>query len=240
MKKITAIISLAVLAFAAAHAAVLVEWDFNGQMEFGKEGLMATGGNVSGELSRNGVVDTVGFSANNAWGGNFLHSSGPDKETAIEKGQYFTFTLEAAEGFTMSLTAINDYTLRWSTTGPQYFQWQYSIDGTFFDDIGGPIHLHDGTGSRSAAKQSGISLVGLDGLDDTGFVVFRLVAWGGGELSSGASGNLYFDGRIGSNPHTFAIQGTTTPIPEPSSTWLLFGAGVAVVVVFRRRNKTQA
>jgi len=230
MKKFLSVIGVAVFTLAGASAEPLITWNFNGQSDYGTSPYNATGTGVAGVLSRGAGVgsSSSGSIAANAWGGTSFTAS--SYASAVLAEEYFTFTLTAAPGNTMSIAGIDAYALRWSSTAPQSAQWEFSLNGDTFTPIGSAFTIHGG-GSASQAAQGAIDLTSYD-LVDIDSITFRLVVWG----ATNTLGNLYFDGRTGSRPSAFTIQGTSAPIPEPS-TWLLLGAGVAIVVIFCRRKK---
>jgi hypothetical protein len=166
-------------------------------------------------LTRGPGVTILNTAAATAWGGNGFFdgvaAASQTADTAIARGNYFTFTIAATSGSSMSLSGIEAYNIRRSSTGPALFKWQYSLDGISFTDIGGNINA--GTnGTVTGNSQPAITLSGIPDLQNvpSGTIVrFRIVIWNTGNQS----GNFYFNS--GSTDPNLTINGTISSTPLP-------------------------
>lgn len=129
---------------------------------------------------------------------------GGTKANAITNNEYFQVELESKNGRSLSLDSIA-LTLRRSGTGPNAYQWQYSLDGfaTAGVDVGaqGAYSGTEANGSvMPAVDLSGVSA--LQNITSGQKVTFRLYAWGatnaGGTLAIGrlAGDDLAFVGTV--------------------------------------------
>ncbi len=116
---------------------------------------------------------------------------GGTKADAISNNEYFQVQIEANTGYNVSLNYIF-FNLRRSATGPNAYQWQYSLDGfsTSGTDVGDE-GLYTGTGTNGLAMpQINLSTVpALQGVKSGNIITLRLYAWGatnaGGTLAIG-------------------------------------------------------
>ncbi len=188
-----ALVALAAIALPSdAFAAKLAGWDFSGYSNFGAspQAATTTGAGVTvGGLTRGSGVTTAPTAAGNAWGGNGWN--GPITLTdAVTAGDFVTFSITAA-GQTVSIESIDAYNVRRSGSGPATAQWQYSINGGSFVDIGTPVTW--GTVTTSAGNpQTSIDLTGIAALQTVTngtTVTFRIVNWN----STAATGTWYLN-----------------------------------------------
>jgi hypothetical protein len=177
-----ALAACSALAFSSdAFAAKLAGWDFSGYSGYGAspQAPTSTGAGVTvGGLTRGSGVTTAPTAAANAWGGNGWN--GPaNLVDAIAAGDFATFTITAA-GQEIAIESIDAYNIRRSSSGPTTGQWQYSIDGGAFVDIGSAI-TWGGTTSATGNLQASIDLTGIPALQsvaDGSTVTFRVSNWG--------------------------------------------------------------
>lgn len=194
---------------------VIVAWDFNEKA--GNEATVnATTNNGNLEtsvISRGNGIDASGlinaFSSNN-----FTKSPNVTKEDAINNNKYLQFSILAKEDHKVSLSTL-DVNFRRSGTGPNTFQWQYSLDGfsTPGSDIGTEISY---TASEDGGKaQTTINLFLIPALQNVTHITaitFRLYGWG----ATGSTGSFAI-GRLENDD--LAIGGlveSTTPLPSIS------------------------
>jgi PEP-CTERM putative exosortase interaction domain len=221
------------------NAAVLVGWDFDplagGGNDFGPSPYSPTtvaSNVITGGLVRGSGVGTAGQGAGNAWGGNAFISG--TFEDAVTGNKFATFTVQASPGYTLSFTSIDAYNVRRSNTGPTTGQWQYSLDGINFVNIGSEI-TWGATTTSAGNTQSAIdlsSITALQNLSDSTVVTFRVVTWGG----SGATGTWYLNDPNGSPGIDFSVSGTISPVPEPASAVMLAGGVGMILLNFRRKR----
>lgn len=141
-------------------------------------------------LVRGAGIETTGTGAGNAWGGNGF-TIGADLNGAIAAGEYVYFSLTPNAGKKFSLSQIAPYNIRRSGSGPTIGQWQYSIDGINFFNIGGAI-TWGGTTNNRGNDQSAIDLSAISDLQEvteSTTVTFRLVTWG----ATNITGTFYFN-----------------------------------------------
>jgi hypothetical protein len=122
------------------------------------------------------------------------------KANAISSNEFFQVTIQPRNGMSFSLQAIN-FNLRRSGTGPNAYQWQYSLDGfaTTGTDVGAE-GSYTGTGTNGAAMTpiDLSSVTALQNIPSGSPVTFRLYAWG----ATGAPGTIAF-GRLAGNDLEF-------------------------------------
>lgn len=152
-------------------------------------------------LSRGAGITAAGLA--NAFSSNAFVVSGT-KASATTTNEYYQVSLQSKNGKKLSLDHIA-FNVRRSATGPNAYQWQYSLDGfaTPGVDIGAE-GLYTGTENNGLAMPA-IDLLSIPALQKVKNVTFRLYAWGAttgaGTLAIGRlSGNdLIFSGDIGPN-----------------------------------------
>ena len=142
---------------------------------------------------------------------NAFSSSGwdaPTKAAAIAGNKYYQFTVTAAAGFQVSLSTLDVY-FRRSATGPQGFQWQYSLNGFSNPvdtvDVGDTIAYKVTT--TNGDQQTQLVLSGIPGLQNVASgttITFRLYGW----LASASGGTFALGRPAGAN--SLAIGGTVT------------------------------
>lgn len=128
---------------------------------------------------------------------------GGNKASAIASNEFFQVTLQSKNCVFFSLQKLN-FNLRRSGTGPNAYQWQYSLDGfaTPGTDVGAE-GSYTGTGTNGAAMPE-IDLSAITALQDIPSgtpVTFRLYAWG----ATAAAGTLAI-GRLAGNDLSFTAQ----------------------------------
>ncbi len=164
-------------------SAVLAGWNVSGVGGFGPSPFFATSTNPSvlvGGLTRGAGLTTIGVGSNDSWGADGFHLLNPSQLSAIDAGKFITFTITPAFGVNISITGIDPYNIRRSGTGPATGIWQYSVDGTPFEDIGDPITWGTDTGG-AGNPQPAIDLSGIPALQNVTSattVTFRIVTWG--------------------------------------------------------------
>jgi hypothetical protein len=239
LKAATAAAIVAAVSLAAhpqAEGATIASWNFTGVTGYGASPLAPNNGadaNVSVVgLTRGSGVGTGGTAAGNAWGGNAWDGTA-NLSAAVAAGKFATFSVKADPGYELSLSGFDAYNVRRSSTGPTTGQWQFSLDGTSFTDIGSPITWGSNT-SSSGNAQSAIdlsSIAALQNMDDATTATFRLVNWN----ASGSGGTWYLNG--GGAVKTFTLLGSSeVAVPEPV-TAALAGVGLIGMAVSVRRRQ---
>ena len=184
-------------------------WEINGVSGYGSSPFDATTTITQvtvGGLTRGDGVTTDGAGASNAWGGNGWND-GSDLSSAIIADNFITFTLSPNTGSTLSLNSIAPYNIRRSASGPTTGQWQYSIDGNNYYNIGTEITW----GEITAATGNLQNMIDLSGISDlqnissSQTVTFRIVYWD----ASTPGGNWYINHfQLGED---FIIIGSVMP-----------------------------
>ena len=128
---------------------------------------------------------------------------------AISGNRYLQFTVSAASGYQVSLSTLDAW-FRRSSTGPNAFQWQYSLDGfaTAGVDIGANISYTATTSNGDAQAQ--LNLAGISALQNVAAgttITIRLFGWG-----ASAAGGTFALGRPASPANSLSIGGTVTAI----------------------------
>ncbi|HMH23903.1 MAG TPA: choice-of-anchor J domain-containing protein [Puia sp.] len=126
---------------------------------------------------------------------------------AISGNKYFQFTVNALSGFQVSLSSL-DVWFRRSGTGPNTFQWQYSLDGfATAVDIGSNISYLLSTSGGDKQTQLDLSgIAALQNLPAGTTVTIRLYGWG----ATGGAGTFAL-GRPGA-ANSLAIGGTVSAV----------------------------
>lgn len=246
MKKILGIVSLALLLVVNAsqvNAALVAGWDFDPQVGgtgvWGPSPLAASSVNADvtvGGLTRgSGILTPAGSAAAaNAWGGTGWNDS-TSAATSIANGDFITFAVTADVGSAVSFTSIDAYNVRRSATGASTGQWQYSVGGGAFTDIGSAITWGAVT-TFAGNPQALINLSGIAALQNvTDTVTFRLLNWGG----TSAGGTWYLNDPTGTPGNDFIVSGTISAVPEPTSMLLASIAGVSGGYGAWRRRKAK-
>jgi hypothetical protein len=195
---------------------VLGQWNFNGVTGFGISPFApaTTAGNITiGGLTRGpGIATTMsGTPAANAWGGAGFPNNAtvPTMAEAINTGSFVTFTITANSGYNVSFEEIAKFNTRRSNTGPQEMQWQYSLDGTNFTDIG--FSQATGTTTSNGTEQDATPLTAEAALQNVPAgttVTFRLVIWNA--LGNGG-GAWYFNGSGSAASPSLIFKGVVSP-----------------------------
>ncbi len=222
MKRISLLLIVALLSVTSQVTwgqVLLTQWTFtNPASTWGASPLAPTDSNanlVIGGLTRGSGLTTQVTSAGTAWGGagyqDGISQASQTQASAIANGNFFTFTITAAPGFSVSLDNIAAHNIRRSASGPDKYIWQYSLDGTNFNDIGtafigGMGNTNSGGNPRTAVDLSGIAA--LQGVPSGTTITIRVPAWN----ALGDAGTFYFNGTNGNN---LTINGTIASTPLP-------------------------
>lgn len=201
----------------------LATWDFSSSTGWGPsiKAASSTNPNVTtGGLARGPGLDTVASTspAINAWGASGFNDSiavgAQSAATAEAKGNYVSFTVSATPGFSLSVSSISAYNIRKaSTSGPAAMQWQYSLDGTTFTNIG-TIVPTGGSFTSLGNNKPPIPLSDIVELQNVPFgttITFRILIWS-------ATANLatwYLNGA-GQNS-SLIVNGVVNSTPLPLS-----------------------
>lgn len=201
MKKLVLIFTLSVLLLSVAWAQI-VAWEFDGNA--GTEVTVnATTNNANlntSVISRGAGLTTSSlgnaFSATN-------YSANGTKADAISNNKYFQFSISAKSGYKVSLSTL-DAIFRRSSTGPNAFQWQYSLDGFATSGIDFGSSISYTSTATNGTKQTQISLSSISALQDVASgttITIRLYGWGASQ-----TGGTFALGRLAGND--LAIGGT--------------------------------
>ncbi len=198
----------ALLASSFAAQAQIAAWEIGGVLGSDPPAPLApveADENVSvSDIFRGPGINPTG--ANNSWGANGW--DGPtDTASAVAAGKYVTFSIQPNAGYELSFSEIGAYNIRRSATGPTTGQWQFSIGGGSFVDIGTPITWGTVT-AAGGNPQTAIDLSGIETLQNLpphSEVTFRVVNYG----ASGSGGTWYFNNI--SAGLDLVINGSTAP-----------------------------
>ena len=192
---------IGVLGTASTSQAQIAAWELDG-----KSGDEATVNATTVDANLATPVLSRGAGVTASALGNSFSSSGwyvSNLATAVSGNKYFQFAIGAQAGYKASLSTL-DVNFRRSGTGPNKFQWQYSLDGfaTAGVNIGSEI-TYSGSGGNGTA-QAQITLSGIPALQDVASgttITIRLYGWG-----ASASDGTFAIGRLPGND--LAIGGT--------------------------------
>lgn len=187
----------------------VVAWDFNGKA--GNETTVAAttldANLLSTSISRGAGINATTVS--NTFAANNFTVFGTFAD-AVTNGQYFQFTIQPKPLYQALLSTL-DVNFRRSTTGPNNFQWQYSLDGfaTAGINIGSSFTYNLTTGGGDPQTQIDLSSIGaLQNFTTATTVTFRLYAWGATN-----TGGTFALGRPSSPLNDLAIGGTVILLP---------------------------
>ena len=183
----------------------ILAWNLNGAL--GSEtSIDASTKDVN--LNTSSLTRGAGITATalaNAFSGNGWNVA--TETDAITGNKYFQFTINASTNYKVSLSTL-DVFFRRSSTGPNTFQWKYSLDGfaSAGINIGGNIS-YTGTNTNGDA-QSQISLSGIAQLQNVvspATITIRLYGWG----ATGSTGTFAIGRPALSN--SLSLGGTVAP-----------------------------
>ncbi|MBC7695202.1 MAG: Ig-like domain-containing protein, partial [Burkholderiales bacterium] len=187
-------------AFHFSVQAQILAWEFN--TNTGSEVTVNAGTNNANlntaVISRGAGITATGLT--NAYSSTGFTVSGTLAD-AKTNNKYLQFTVNSKSGYKVSLSTL-DFNFRRSSTGPNAFQWQYSLDGftTAGVDLGAVISYTTSPTAGDAQPQISLSgITSLQNLPSTTTVTFRLFAYG----ATATTG-------------TFALGRPTTPLNDLS------------------------
>ena len=174
-------------------------WEVNGITGFGSSPFNASSINpnvAAATLTRGSGLSTSGGGATNAWGGSdFNNLTFTD---AVTNSDFFEFTINLVTGKTVSFTQINSFNIRTSTTGSTHIQWQYSINGSTFINIGSAYALTSVAATGNNIPNIDLTLYyDLQNINTTSVstIKFRMIGYGG----TASSGNTYINNISGND-----------------------------------------
>ncbi|PSK95145.1 T9SS type A sorting domain-containing protein [Taibaiella chishuiensis] len=196
------------------QAVTLGQWNFAGQIQFGVSPFAAstTASNITvGGLTRGPGVTTAsaGNAAGDTWGGNGFDNSAT-AAAAATNGDYVTFTVTPSSGYTISFSEIGAFNTRRSNTGAREMQWQYSLNGTTYTDIGtSMVTTSTSSGGTNQGATTLSNEAALTNVPAGTTVTFRLLVYN----ATAAGGNWYMNGASG-NPSLIirGVVGTALPL----------------------------
>lgn len=183
----------------ATTSTSFASWEVNGVSGYGSSPFNASSVNAnltSAVLTRGAGLSAGGGGAGNAWGGSDFNSL--TFVDAVTNSDFFQCTLNFVTGKTVSFNQINAMNVRTSNTGSTNVQWQYSINGNAFVNIGSAYTL-----TSTAATGNNIPNIDLTLYYDlqnintttTPTITFRMVGFGG----TASSGNTYINNISGND-----------------------------------------
>ncbi len=197
--------------FSTANAQILA-WDFNGNA--GNEATVNST-TTNPNLNVSAVSRGAGLSPSalaNSYSSTSFSSPSTTLADAITNNDYLQFPVTPQSGFRVSLSTL-DANFRRSGTGPDMFQWQYSLDGFVTAGINvDPTITYTGTATNGDAQPQ-INLSTVSALQNVAFpntITFRLYGW-----NASATNGTFALGRLAGND--LAIGGTTEAISSAAS-----------------------
>lgn len=205
MKKIYVLMICLFAVFISTSNAQIAAWEFNGNA--GNEVTVAAT-TLNANLAATSVSRGAGLTAaslSNAFSSTNFTVGGTFAE-AVTNNTYLQFTIAAAATYKVSLSTL-DANFRRSSTGPNTFQWQYSLDGfaTAGIDIGGAITYTSTASNGTAQPQIDLSVISaLQDVVNPAVITIRLYGWG-----ASASTGSFALGRLAGND--LAVDGLVLP-----------------------------
>ncbi len=150
---------------------------------------------TNANLERGVGIGTTGAAASSSWGGTDFNTSANTVAAAVAVSEFFTVILTLPATAIFSFTKISAYNIRRSGTGPASFQWQYSINGGTFTDIGSAVNAGAVTSATGnpMPEVTLSSITALQNLPTTSTTVaFRMVIYG----ATNAGGTFYLNNLI--------------------------------------------
>lgn len=192
--------------FSTANAQILA-WDFAGNA--GNE-ITVNSTTTHPNLNVSTLSRGAGLSPNalaDAYSSSSFSNTSTSLADAIANNDYLQFTVSPQSGYKVSLSTLNG-TFRRSATGPNTFQWQYSLDGFATPGINvGPTITYTGTETNGVAQPT-IDLSTVAALQNVTFpnmVTFRLYGW-----NATSTAGTFALGRLAGND--LAIGGTVEAV----------------------------
>lgn len=182
-------------------------WDFAGKT--GNE-TTVTATTLSPNLNNTAVSRGAGINpvaTGDTYASNGFTTGPTSLATAIANGDYIEFTINPKPGYMASLSTL-DANFRRSGTGPNSFQWQYSLDGfaTPGNNIGSSFTYSLSTSNGDPQTQIDLSSIpALQTFNNATTLSFRLYAWG----ATNSSGTFAL-GRPATPANDLAIGGTVS------------------------------
>lgn len=183
----------------ATTSTSFASWEVNGVSGYGSSPFNASAVNAnltSAALTRGAGLSVGGGGAGNAWGGSDFNSS--TFTDAVTNSDFFLCTLNFVAGKTVSFNQINAMNIRTTNTGSTNIQWQYSINGNAFVNIGSAYNL-------TSTAATGNNIPNIDptlyydlqniNTTTTPTITFRMVGFGG----TASSGNTYINNISGND-----------------------------------------
>mgnify|MGYP003947955225 CR=1 FL=1 len=198
MKKVYVFLSIILAGFITNVNAQIAAWDFNGNL--GSEVTVAAT-TLNANLAATSVSRGAGLNVSalaNVYGATDFTLNGTFTD-AVTNGDYIQFIIAANATYKTSLSTL-DANFRRSSTGPNTFQWQYSLDGfaTAGVNIGAAISFTNTATAGIAQTQIDLSVFpALQDVTNPAVITFRLYGYGATNIGG-----------------TFALGRPTTPLND--------------------------
>jgi hypothetical protein len=226
------------IAVQISRADVIADWTF--QTAASTNNIIGTGktpgatqSGISADLGL-GTASSSHASSSSAWSspaGNGSTNSWSANTWAV--GDFYQFSVSTS-GYT-NITVSYDQT--GSGTGPRDFNFQYSLDGSFFATVSSYNVVSNGFSSQpwnvttsSSAYNLTFDLSAISSLANDSAIYFRTTMADTTAINGGSVATAGTD-RV----DNFTVFGSPLSVPEPTTLALAFG-GAAFLVAFRRRR----
>ena len=190
----------------------VLAWNLNGAL--GNEASIAAS-TKDANLNSSSLTRGAGVTATalaNAFSGSGWNVA--TETDAVNGNKYFQFTITASPTYKVSLSTL-DVFFRRSSTGPNTFQWKYSLDGfaTAGINVGGNISYTLTTTNGDAQAQLNLSSIpGLQDAVNPTTITIRLYGWG-----ASAAGGTFAIGRPTAS-NSLSLGGTVSPASSTTPT----------------------
>jgi hypothetical protein len=236
-KTLIAVLSLAAISLSGVNGQVIASFEESG-----------AGGDLSGAFPINFITDSItgitltadsnlqtatlaaGPGATIGTSGGSLGFSSLTVATlndAITGNVYQSFTLTPSAGYQLNISGVTFNADASNTSSTFNFDLLSSVTGFTSSDSLGTVSVINGAAASTTIDTSAVT--GLQGV--TSSFEFRIYA-----SRSAGSGTAAYYADDGVNSGLFAINGSVTAVPEPT-TWALIGLGTAFVLWRIRRKK---
>jgi hypothetical protein len=217
MKKTSILLFILLVTMGISLWGQILAWDFN-TLTGSETTVNATtnSSNLATSVISRGTGLTIPSSpAANAFNGTSYVLNGT-RSDALSNNEFFQFAISANSGYKVSLSTL-DANFRRSGTGPNTFQWQYSLDGFSTSGVNISSEISFTSTATAGVAQTQISLSGISALQNVvsgTTITIRIYGWG----ATNVTGSFAL-GRPTAPLNDLAVGGSVISTSSPAPTW---------------------